>query len=350
MHHPPSRNSIVIFDGLIGKQRSARVQPLKCSHVKTVRASSAPAGDSGFVLVTVLLGIALLAAVALALSHASRLNLKTRSLLSRGLDAKLVADGLAKVVAVRAADRAFLQRWRDQSSRTGGATTCRSGDDVVTISIIDAGGLVDLNAAPRLLLERLLLGLGQSEGRAGAIAAAIIEFRDDGDSSSRSAKAEAYRISGMPHGPKNAPFETVVELDQVLGITPEIYRQLRPLITVHSRLPGIDLLASPPEVRTVLIGRPPSDAETARAAADAPRNTLPPEFLIGSLMRAFVIRAEVVSPSGVRFSREAVVELDSDRAGGIAIVDWSAPLPMMLARPDLQQRSTKDCLTMIART
>lgn len=86
-----------------------------------------------------------------------------------------------------------------------------------TIEVSDAGALVDLNAASVALFEPITRGVGLQEARSKAVPAAIVDFRDaDDDFQSGGAEAEQYRAAGLPLGPKNAPFETVVELDQVL--------------------------------------------------------------------------------------------------------------------------------------
>ena len=48
------------------------------------------------------------------------------------------------------------------------------------------------------------------------------------------AEEAAYRAAGLPWGPKNAPFETVEELQQVLGMTADIYKRVAPSLTTYS--------------------------------------------------------------------------------------------------------------------
>ncbi|HRN63134.1 MAG TPA: type II secretion system protein GspK, partial [Luteimonas sp.] len=40
-----------------------------------------------------------------------------------------------------------------------------------------------------------------------------------------------------PYGAKDAPFETVAEVEQVLGMTPALYAALAPHLTIYSGLP-----------------------------------------------------------------------------------------------------------------
>src|SRR5262249_56000862 len=111
----------------------------------------------------------------------------------------------------------------------------------VPTAATDVGGPVDRKAAPGRLLEWLLRGLDVAPEKATALAAAIVDFRDADDVPSvNGAESAAYRTAGLGHGPKNAPFETVTELDQVLGMDPVLLDHLRAVATVHSRQPRTD--------------------------------------------------------------------------------------------------------------
>jgi general secretion pathway protein K len=84
------------------------------------------------------------------------------------------------------------------------------------------------------LLEWLLRGLDVSPEKAVALAAAIVDFRDEDDVPGvNGAESAAYRAAGLAQGPKNAPFETVTELDQVLGMDLALLNRLRVVATVH---------------------------------------------------------------------------------------------------------------------
>ncbi len=43
-----------------------------------------------------------------------------------------------------------------------------------------------------------------------------------------------YASAGLPYGAKDAEFESVAELEQVMGFTPELYAKLAPHLTVFS--------------------------------------------------------------------------------------------------------------------
>ncbi len=147
------------------------------------------------------------------------------------------------------------------------------------IVINDVAGLVDLNAASLALLEWLLHGLGVAPDRAAALAAAIVDFRDD--DGINGAESAAYRAAGLAHGPKNAPFETVMELDQVLGMDAALLGRLHAATTVYSRQPGIDGAVAPHEILSASAASSGTGPATVSVTPSAPsRADIPSAFHI----------------------------------------------------------------------
>jgi general secretion pathway protein K len=107
----------------------------------------------------------------------------------------------------------------------------------VDIRIEDEGGKINLNLADPALLEGFLQALDVPQAQATQLAGAIIDWRDADDLSPAGGGAELadYVAAGLPYGPRNARFETVGELQRVLGVTPALYRQMRPMLTLHGR-------------------------------------------------------------------------------------------------------------------
>src|SRR5690606_34387524 len=97
-------------------------------------------------------------------------------------------------------------------------------------------GKVDLNTADVDLLERLFVVVGVEQVDAIAIASAIADWRDSDDLYQPKGGAEdpSYASAGLPWGAKDAQFDTVAEVEQVLGMTPQIYAKVAPLLTVYS--------------------------------------------------------------------------------------------------------------------
>ena len=109
-------------------------------------------------------------------------------------------------------------------------------DDVqVEISITDDSGKIDINAADAVALKNLFMGIGVEEAKADELADAIQDWRDPDDLTSlHGAERDDYRGAGLPYKPRNAPFETLSEIQQVFGMNYEIYAKMEPAITMFS--------------------------------------------------------------------------------------------------------------------
>jgi len=291
--------------------------------------------DGGFVLVSVLWLLALLTLVMLVLLTAVRLDVRATGQLIGHAEAEALADGLMRLVALRLGDRERRPLTDAGLARNGTPMRCEHGDATVAIAVTDVGGLVDLNAASARLLEWLLRGLDVAPEKATALAAAIVDFRDADDVPSiNGAESAAYRAAGLGHGPKNALFETVTELDQVLGMDPALLDRLRAVATVHSRQPGIDPSLAPREVLSAAAAsRTDGAAAPATLGSPAPA-TIPSEFRISSRARAYRVTVGVQLPGGGRFTREAVIEPERTAPLGFLVREWTVPPPALADVPE----------------
>ena len=111
----------------------------------------------------------------------------------------------------------------------------RFDDAELEIRITDESGLIDLNAADVQVMVALLVAAGADLQRATAIAEAVIDWRDADDlRMPNGAEDEDYFAEGLEYGSKDAPFDLVSELQLVLGMDFELYRQVAPALTVYS--------------------------------------------------------------------------------------------------------------------
>ena len=62
------------------------------------------------------------------------------------------------------------------------------------------------------------------------------------------AEDDDYAAAGRPYGAKDAPFESIAEVEQVLGMTPAIYAKVEPFLTVFSGNGTPDASYAAPEV------------------------------------------------------------------------------------------------------
>ena len=146
----------------------------------------------------------------------------------------------------------------------------------VEISITDDSGKIDINSADMLSLKYLFMGVGIDDVRAEELADAIQDWRDPDDlSSPHGAEVDDYTAVDLPYGPRNAPFETLSELQQVFGMDYDTYMKVEPAITMYSGRGTPSAAYAPLEA---LLAIPGMTAEYAQQLIDA-RQQLPPGAL-----------------------------------------------------------------------
>ena len=124
-----------------------------------------------------------------------------------------------------------LMRWVGD----GRPYTFGYGDAEIEVRITDDSGKIDINTADEKLLMGLFTARGIELEQAQKLTAAIIDWRDPDDlAQPNGAEISDYKAAGLSYGPKNAPFDTVSELQQVLGMDYALYEKLEPALTIYS--------------------------------------------------------------------------------------------------------------------
>ena len=222
--------------------------------------------EEGIALIAVLWTLMLLSVIAISLC------LETRS------SARIARNTADNAAAAAAADAGIQRAILDlvtvpdaKKFRTDGTVyKWRFANSAVHMSVQDEASKVDLNRAPEAAFAALFASVGVDPGKAQSLADAIADFRDP-DNFSRPRGAEEADYRGLAWGPKNAPFQGIEELQQVLGMTAEIYQRVAPNLTIYSIDEAQDFFGSP--------------------------------------SRAYSIHARAEGPNGATFVREAVVQL-----------------------------------------
>jgi general secretion pathway protein K len=284
--------------------------------------------DRGFAIVLVLWIAGILAVMASSLSVSVRTEVRVAANLIEAAKAEALADGGA-ALAIR--DLLVAYRLPAHVRRfpiDGRPVRCLiPGEGVLTIAVTDEAAKIDVNAAGLPLLQALLTGLGEPPDKAARLAQSIFDFRDaDDDRQPQGAEAAEYRAAGLGWLPKNGRMQSLSELGQVYGMTPEHVARLRPYLGMHSGLAGIDASLASPE----LIGLLRAGIEGAQVvagdsfAAFHDDIALPAMFVSASQRSVFQLRIEARTMAGAVFSREAVLSLGSGQA--------PHPLPLRWAR------------------
>ena len=233
------------------------------------------ASRNGFILVTVLWTIALLSAMAMAVSTSFRGfagivaidhdRTKADALLSAGLAAS--ADIVGQL-----GDRPLTERETIIALQTGS----------VRVHLSDEGGRIDINKAPADILSALLRSIGAGD-KSDAIARSIVAWRmrDGAEPTNPDAKppgsptpdATAATAPQAPVGDKTAnglqSFTDVRQLAQVPGISADDVTALLPLTTIFGD-DKVNALTAPSEVIAALPGISPAQVNELLAARGQP--------------------------------------------------------------------------------
>ena len=279
-------------------------------------AHSAPRGQTGIALIIVLWITTLLMLVASSFIYAMR------------TDVHIVANSLARArleaVADAAVQRGILEMLKSPQLpnrwTTDGVAQPWSYQGVaVDVSMTDESGKLDINTVSDVLLRGLFLAQGMKDEEVAAVTDAILDWRDP-DSLKRLHGAEEaeYLAAGYSYKPANAAFQSIEELRLVMGMTPELFDKVAPLITIYSRQPGINasiaargVLRAIPGATDLLVDQYIALREQARAAKTpipqfAPAAPYPSSFANGVvIVRAVATGGE--GNEGASFIREAVV-------------------------------------------
>ncbi len=136
------------------------------------------------------------------------------------------------------------------------------GDSEISVAITDETGKLDLNSASEDTKLNLLIGNGVDPSEAQALVDAIEDWKDPDDFIRPNGAEEGeYAAAGLSWAPPNAAFATVEELQQVLGISYELYARIEPALTVFSGRAEVNPAYAPLEA---LRGFPEVDLETAQ--------------------------------------------------------------------------------------
>lgn len=285
--------------------------------------------QSGVALVLVLWVITLLSVIAGNFAFSMRGEAKiARNLISTAQAQALADAGVQKAWFELSKPPTDLQRWQ----ANGVAHIFTMGDAVLTVTIQDETGKIDLNTASDALLQGLFKSVGLSEEASVALVDAVVDWRD-ADKLKRLHGAEDtdYRAAGKSYIPTNSPFETVDELQRVLGMSADMYRKLAPALTVYSKQAGVNTAVAPrsvllaiPGVNLAMVEQYLAQRQSLLAAG---QKALPfagaGSFGFGSTgLTTYTARCEVKMPDGTVFVRQAVARLAQDPKRPMTVLAW----------------------------
>ena len=277
--------------------------------------------EHGVALVLALMILLTLTGLVLAFLSASAFEPQISRNHSETVRARYVAEAGIEIAALRLASADTTRMWLPD----GRPYRFELEDAQVEVRVRDESGRVDLNAAAPIA------GAFTGSPPTATTSAAIQDFRDGDNLLSPGGGAEDsdYAAADLPYGAKDRAFESVTELQQVLGIDNALYVKLVPHVTINTGLarPEATFADGPvlqalglggPQVAAILAGREPLDP------------TAPVAPLAASGTGTYSISSRATRPDGTRAVVHATVRLGATSGLG----QLYTPLAWRVGDPD----------------
>jgi general secretion pathway protein K len=239
--------------------------------------------QKGFALVLVLWVLSLLTIMAGSFALSMRREAAIVADSSINAKAMAVAESGLAIAELMVMNPDQRQRWRTE----GSIYQIDYGDSTVRVRLLSETGKIDLNSADQTLLQGLMAYAPVDAELQTQLVNAILDWRDTDDLVRiDGAEKKEYKQAGLSYQPRNMPFQSIEELQLVLGMDEHIFKWIENLVTVYSGQPQIDLTQASKEVLQVL---PKMDAKLIEQYIAARRESAinglpPPAFFAGAGM------------------------------------------------------------------
>jgi general secretion pathway protein K len=281
-------------------------------------------GDDGFILIAVLWMLAALAALASAYSVYA---------VETAPSVALAEERLRAEAAIRAGVElcAFQELARPKPARPhSGAFSAFVGENRIDVAYASENARIDVNGAPHDVLSGLFEELGASRAAAGFLADRIVAWRGALKDSDSRREAAIYAKAGLAYGPLGAPFDNVLELALLPGMSPDLLQLALPFLTIFGGGDKIDPLAADPVVLAALPGATPAVVNALLAAQNGPTPDSAALSSMAGPLKAYIgaspgdhVRAKIVATlSGRRIAAEVVLKLSESAPAPYEILYW----------------------------
>ncbi len=291
---------------------------------------SKPLGrQSGFALILVLWVLSLLTIMAGSFVLSMRREASITATIKNNAEASAIAESGIAIAEMMLLVPDKTKRWRTD----GSIYQIDTANARMRVRLLAENGKIDINKAEQKLLESLIayapIGNGKQQSQ---LVGAILDWRDEDDLIHLDgAEKKEYRDAGLSYPPRNKPFQSIGELQLVLGMDETVFKWLEPLITIYSGQPTVNLQQATKEVLQVL---PDLDAgliddyvaaRLASARQDLPLPPLPvglAKAARGGQSQALTIISEVLLDDGATATISAVIKHAPSATAPFTIVDW----------------------------
>ncbi|QPK64644.1 general secretion pathway protein GspK [Methylomonas sp. LL1] len=205
--------------------------------------------QGGMALVIVIWILTLLSLMAGSFAMSMRRETSVSSAIKNNAEAQALAESgimLAEFMLTQPDPR---QRWL----ANGSVYRLEREESEIRIRIFSESGKVDINAADEALLAAVLKSAVDDDWQQRQLLNAILDWRDaDDDTRTQGAERRQYQQAGLSYGPANSGFQSLEELQLVLGMTERIFNAIQPWITVYSGQAQVNQDQASPELLAIL--------------------------------------------------------------------------------------------------
>ena len=266
--------------------------------------------SKGFALISVLWITAFLAVIAGSVSYQARASLGIAKNAVASFKTKHAAEG-AMLLSIHK----LFHRGESTGYVLKNPNYNYEIDDLfVSVSVTDESGKVDINLAPIDLIKALFVAIGVDEKRSALIAGAIGDWRDQ-NSFKRvdGAEDQDYAARGLAYEAKDDEFDSIDELSLVLGMTPEIYKLVRPYVTVYAQDLGVNTALASNVVKNAVRGVTESGFSEEQSS----------DYITGTGGLVYTLRVKATDASGYATEITGIVRLQKGNTlEPFAILGW----------------------------
>ncbi len=286
--------------------------------------------QSGVALVLVLWVLSLLIIMAGSFSLTMRREASITSVIKNNAEAKAIADSGIAIAEMMLINTDPNKIWLAD----GSIYEVLANQAKIRIRIESEAGKIDLNRADQRLLQMLMINAPVDEEQQVKLVGAILDWRDSDELANLNGAEKAdYEAAGLSYEPRNKPFESVEELQLVLGFDKDIFMWIEPLVTVYSKLPQVNFQVASKEVLQAVSGLDSDLIESyVLSRIDSARNgfpmpILPPMPGIRSAVAAKSNAVTITSESFLSKDSRATISVilkrsETNEAGPFQVMKW----------------------------
>lgn len=288
--------------------------------------------NKGFALIVVLWVVTLLTIMASSFALTIQRETTITGALKEKAEAAALAEAGINYAILMLLNNDSEQQWQANSSLYEIEFAGRR----IRMLIADESGKININHASKEQLQQLFTALGVEESGADSLSDAVFDWRDENDLHLlNGAEQSQYEAAGLNYSPRNGEFKSIDELQMLLGMTTDLYRQLEGLISVYTENKDISPVTA---TRAVLLTLPDVDEamvdEYLLLRAQSERNGEPvtqPDWYSGDSKSSevYMIIAEAMIDENISEKIMAVIKKEGAKNGlPFQTLKWTENFPM----------------------